>query len=226
MELWTALLLGVVGSLHCAGMCGPIALAIPSHAQNSSRFVLARVAYNLGRILTYCVLGASFGVIGKSFAIIGLQRWISLSAGILILSALWISSRISLAARISRPITVIKASLGKLLRQSTLSSTFFLGVMNGFLPCGLVYVACAGATATSDLLSGIGYMAAFGLGTIPMMLGIGLFGKKLQFTLRFKLQKLVPTVVLVVGVLLIFRGLSLGIPYLSPDLVSGSCCHR
>src|SRR4051812_31400610 len=107
MELWTAFLLGLVGSLHCAGMCGPIALTIPSTANSMSRFVLGRIAYNAGRIGTYCLLGAFFGVIGKSLALIGWQRWVSLSAGIAILLALLVSSRISLSARATKPISYL-----------------------------------------------------------------------------------------------------------------------
>lgn len=226
MELWTAFLLGLVGSLHCAGMCGPIALTIPGNVNSTSRFVLGRIAYNSGRIITYCLLGALFGMIGKSFALIGWQRWVSLGAGILVLLAWLINSRISLSARVTKPVTLLKNIFGKLLRQSTLKSTFSLGVLNGFLPCGLVYAACAGATATSGLFSGMSYMAAFGFGTVPMMLAIGLAGKKLQFTLRFKFQKLIPATLVLMAILLIFRGLALGIPYLSPDLAHGACCSR
>jgi sulfite exporter TauE/SafE len=226
MELWTAFLLGLIGSLHCAGMCGPIALAIPAHANTTSRFVLGRLAYNLGRVATYCALGAMFGLVGKSFALIGWQRWVSLVAGVFILGALLIGSRISMSARMTRGITALKSVLGKLLRRPTLPATLFLGMLNGFLPCGLVYTACAGAVATGGLTAGISYMAVFGAGTIPMMLGIALLGKRLQFTLRFKLQKLVPATVVLLGVLLVLRGLALGIPYLSPDLATGSCCHR
>jgi sulfite exporter TauE/SafE len=225
MELWTAFLLGLVGSLHCAGMCGPIALAIPSNVNSTSRFLLSRLAYNLGRIATYCLLGALFGLIGKSFALIGWQRWVSLCAGVSILIALLISSRVSLSARVSKPIAFLKTIFAKLLRQSTLTSTFSLGALNGFLPCGLAYAACAGAAATSGFITGISYMTLFGLGTIPMMLGIGLAGKKLQFALRFKFQKLIPVTLILMSLLLIFRGLALGIPYLSPDLAHGSCCH-
>lgn len=226
MELWTAFLLGLVGSLHCAGMCGPIALAIPAITNSPWQFVLGRLAYNFGRITTYCLLGALFGLVGKSFALMGWQRWVSLSSGILILLALLVSCRFSLTARIARPINLLKTLFARLLRDSSLSSTFILGALNGFLPCGLVYAACASASTTVSPARGLAYMAIFGIGTFPMMLGIGLAGKKLQLSLRFKLQKLIPLTLLVVGVLLIFRGLALDIPYLSPNLAHGNCCHH
>jgi sulfite exporter TauE/SafE len=226
MELWTAFFLGLVGSLHCAGMCGPIALAVPPNLSSTWQFVLGRLAYNFGRITTYCLMGAVFGLIGKSLVVIGWQRWISLIAGTLILAALLINLRISLSASASKPIGFLKLWLGKFLRGSSLTTTFCLGALNGFLPCGLVYAACASAGATGAPAHGVEFMAVFGMGTIPMMLGIGLAGKKLQLSLRFKLQKLIPATLVVVSLLLIFRGLALGIPYLSPDPAYGSCCHH
>jgi len=225
MILLTAFLLGTVGSLHCAGMCGPLALALPATGSSRTTFLLGRVAYNGGRILTYCLLGAGFGMVGQTFAFAGFQRWVSLAAGSAILIGLLVSSRFAVSVPIARLVSWIKSGLGALLHRRSVASTFSLGVLNGLLPCGLVYAACAGAVATGGLISGMEYMAAFGLGTVPMMLGIGLVGKKLQFTLRFKLQRLVPACLALVAVLLILRGLSLGIPYLSPDLAAGAACH-
>ena len=225
MILWTAILLGAVGSLHCAGMCGPLALALPITGHSRVTFVLGRVAYNLGRILTYCLLGAAFGLVGQTLAFAGFQRWVSLVAGSAILVGLLVSSRFAVSMPVTRAVAWVKTGLGALLRQRSVASVFSLGALNGLLPCGLVYAACAGAVATGDLLSGVEYMAAFGFGTVPMMLGIGLVGQKLQFTLRFKLQRLIPACLALVAVLLILRGLSLGIPYLSPDLAAGAVCH-
>ena len=226
MELWTAFLLGLIGSLHCAGMCGPIALAIPFKTSTRFSFVLGRIAYNMGRITTYCLLGILFGAIGKSFAVIGWQRWVSLFVGIAILATMIAGTRVSLTIRAAKPINFLKGLLSRLLKQNSLSATFLMGLLNGFLPCGLVYAACAGAAVTSGFVSGIGYMGAFGAGTLPMMLGVGLFGKKLQFMLRFKLQKSIPITLVLMSLLLILRGLALGIPYLSPDLAHGACCHH
>lgn len=221
----TAIALGLVGSLHCAGMCGPLALALPMTGNARTTFVLGRLAYNLGRIATYCALGAAFGLVGQTLALAGFQRWVSLAAGTAILLGLLLSTKFATSVPVARSVAWIKSGLGAMLRQRSLASTFALGTLNGLLPCGLVYAACAGAVATGSLLSGVEYMAAFGLGTVPMMLGLGLVGPKLQFTLRFKLQRLIPASVTIVAVLLILRGLSLGIPYLSPDLAAGAACH-
>ena len=225
MILLTAIALGLVGSLHCAGMCGPLALALPVNSNSRASFVTGRIAYNLGRILTYCALGAAFGLLGQTIAFAGFQRWVSIIAGAAILIGLVLSTRFATSLPVARAVTRIKSGLGSLLRQRSFVATFALGSLNGLLPCGLVYAACAGAVATGGLLSGAEYMAAFGLGTVPMMLGIGLIGQKLQFTLRFKLQRLIPASVALVAVLLILRGLSLGIPYLSPELTAGAACH-
>lgn len=206
-------------------MCGPLALALPG-ANSNAAFLLGRLAYNAGRLLTYCALGVVFGFIGKSLALAGVQRWVSLGAGIAILAALAISTRFSLSARVAKPIGWLKACFGKLLQQRTFSSTFLLGSLNGLLPCGLVYAAGVGAVASGGFISSVQYMLCFGLGTVPMMLAIGLLGKKFQFVLRFKLQRLIPICLMVLAVLLIFRGLALGIPYLSPDLAENVCCHR
>jgi hypothetical protein len=227
MILFTAILLGAVGSLHCAGMCGPLALALPVTGSSRATFVLGRVAYNLGRVVTYCLLGAAFGLVGQTLAFAGFQRWVSLAAGAAILLGLLVSSRFTVSVPVASTVAWVKSGLCALLRRRSLTSVFSLGVLNGLLPCGLVYAACAGAVATGSLLTGVKYMAAFGFGTVPMMLGIGLAGHKLQLALRFRLQRLIPACVALVAVLLILRGLSLGIPYLSPDLASSdaAACH-
>jgi sulfite exporter TauE/SafE len=123
----------------------------------------------------------------------------------------------------------LKATLGAQFQRRELSSLFTVGLLNGLLPCGLVYIACAAATATGSLMSGVDYMLAFGLGTVPMLLTISLVGTKLQFVLRLRLQRLIPVSLAVVGALLLLRGMALGIPYVSPKLPAepgaASCCH-
>ncbi len=227
MMLPTAFLLGLVGSLHCAGMCGPLALAMPAAGNSRSAFLLGRLAYNSGRVLTYCLLGLLFGVIGQSLAVAGLQRWLSVTAGVAILGVFAASSRFALNTPFARAVGTLKKPLADLLQRRNLGSQFALGSLNGLLPCGLVYVACAGAAASGSWREGTVFMLAFGAGTVPMMLGIGLLGRRLSLALRFKWQKLIPASVVVMGLLLILRGMSLGIPYLSPDLSNDpTACHH
>ena len=228
MEIWTAFILGLAGSLHCAGMCGPLALALPAAGKGPWGFVLGRAAYNLGRIITYCALGLLFGLIGKTLWLAGIQRWVSIGLGVMLLAGLFSARKLG----VSRPVTALverlKSGMSGLLRRRSFGGSVLLGLLNGLLPCGLVYVACAGATTTSGAVAGAQYMTAFGLGTVPMMLAIGLSGRLVPVSLRLKLRRAIPVSVFVLATLLILRGMSLGIPYLSPDLAGGgmSCCHK
>jgi sulfite exporter TauE/SafE len=218
MELWTAFLVGFVGSAHCAGMCGPLALALPGAGGVRTKFITGRLLYNLGRIVTYSLMGALFGLLGHGFVLAGLQRWVSLGLGAAILIGLVVSPRFANAVPAAGAVGWLKASLGKLFQRRALSSQFGIGLLNGLLPCGLVYVACAGAMASGNVLRGVEYMAAFGFGTLPMLLTISLLGQKLQLQLRFSLQRLIPVSLAIVGLLLLLRGMALGIPYVSPQL--------
>jgi sulfite exporter TauE/SafE len=226
MELWTAFILGLVGSLHCAGMCGPLTLALPVSGSSTLSFTTGRIAYNLGRVVTYCLLGVVFGAIGKSLLLAGVQRWVSITLGASLLGGLFISRKLSVLKPTMALVSILKMKMSGLLRQRSFSALTALGMLNGLLPCGLVYVAGAGATVSGGMLDSVSYMAAFGVGTIPLMLAISVSGKLIPFSLRLRLQKAIPVSVFILATLLILRGLSLGIPYVSPDLASGhGCCH-
>jgi sulfite exporter TauE/SafE len=223
MEPWTAFFLGLVGSLHCAGMCGPLALALPSGG-NMGRFTAGRLAYNFGRMLTYCGLGLIFGLVGRTAVLAGIQRWLSVLIGVAVLGGLLLSNRFALWRPAAAFVGLLKSRMSCLLLRPSLRSSAVLGMLNGLLPCGLVYVACAGSVVSGSLLAGAQYMALFGAGTVPMMLAIGLSGKFFPVSLRLKLRSAIPLSIVLLGTLLIFRGLSLGIPFLSPDLSPTHCC--
>ena len=228
MSLWTAFILGLVGSLHCAGMCGPLALALPAAGNTTPGYVLGRLAYNMGRLVTYSLLGIVFGLAGRTFLLAGLQRWVSIGLGVALLIGLFASRKLALWRPITLFVEQLKSRMSGLLRRRSLASLAALGLLNGLLPCGLVYVACAGATATGGILAGASYMAAFGAGTVPMMLTISLFGKLVPISLRLQLRKAIPVCVFLLATLLILRGMFLDIPYLSPDLTNNaaSCCPK
>ncbi len=228
IDYWTAFVLGLIGSVHCAGMCGPLALALPQSGNARWHFVAGRVAYNVGRTITYCLLGTVFGLVGKSFLLIGLQRWVSIGLGVLLLAGLISSRKLSLWRPLTALVSTVTSQISSRLRRRSAASLLQLGLLNGLLPCGLVYVACAGAAATGGLLSGTGYMAAFGLGTVPMLLSISLSGSLVPLAFRAHLRKAIPVAVFCVAALLILRGMSLGIPYLSPDLSTAgpACCQK
>ena len=226
MDFGLAFALGILGSLHCAAMCGPLQLALPVPiGGGAGRFIGGRILYQLGRVTTYCLLGVLAGLVGKSILLAGLQRWLSIALGVAVLAGYFISKKIALSAPAVRFVMWLKAAMSAQLQKRNLSSLALLGMLNGLLPCGLVYVALAGAAVCSAVWSAIAYMAAFGFGTLPMMLALSLSGKVFPPALRLKLRAAIPAGVCVLAALLILRGLSLGIPYLSPDLSSGaSCC--
>lgn len=224
---WAALLLGLAGSLHCLGMCGPLALALPAgHETPPLQRALARLAYNLGRAFTYALMGCFAGLLGHVFQLGGFQRWVSILLGMLLIATLLFSAHTMPEWVLQTVYRPIQKRLGKRLRRQGASGLFHIGLLNGLLPCGLVYAALAGASLQEGPLRGAAYMFIFGLGTLPMMFALSMGGLSLR-TPKFKplYQYLVPALTLTAGVLLILRGLSLGIPYISPDLSTpGGCC--
>ena len=232
LSILTGLSIGFLGSFHCIGMCGPIALALPVRQYSGLEKYAGIGLYNLGRALTYALLGLCFGFVGNQFRVWGLQQVISITAGVMIL--LFIVSRFSIASKIpviGKLNTWVQQRLGKLLAGSKKPASLFpIGLLNGLLPCGLVYVAIAASLATMDTLQGVLLMFFFGLGTIPVMAGLMVFGHLISAPVRYKINKAVPYFVGVMAVMLILRGMNLGIPYLSPSLEKDStevsCCHK
>jgi sulfite exporter TauE/SafE len=207
-------------------MCGPLALALPVVGTGRASFILSRLAYNAGRLATYVALGTLSGVLGQALAFAGFQQWLSLLAGSMILAGLLFTQYAARGAAI-KGVAYIKRIFGALLRRRSYPALLALGATNGLLPCGLVYVGVTAAATSGSPSASAEYMLAFGFGTLPMMLAVPLLGRGLN--LRFNFRKLVPASVALVAVLLILRGLSLGIPYLSPDLATGvphcPACH-
>ena len=218
--LLSALVLGLMGSFHCAGMCGPIAIALPLHGNTVPQKIYGGVLYNLGRTLTYGVMGAIFGLLGQGVEMIGFQQKISVIMGtLMIISVLFpalFKNQYSMNKSWFSLVGKLKSTIGNMFSIRSFSSLFLIGLLNGLLPCGLVYMAIAGAIGTGEVVLGSLYMILFGLGTIPMMLSISLAGNIMSVAIRKKINQLIPVLVVIVGILFILRGLSLGIPYLSP----------
>ena len=216
----SALVLGLLGSLHCVGMCGPIAFMLPVDRSNSYRKVSQIFLYHLGRIFAYSIIGLIFGIIGKSFYLFGLQQQLSIAVGVLMIILVIIPASISSKYQLTKPIykviSKIKQSLGAALKKKSSDTFLTIGFLNGFLPCGLVYMAVFGAIASGSLIQGSAYMALFGLGTIPLMTTAIYLGKFLNYNMKQRIQKAIPVVVVLIGILFILRGLGLGIPYISP----------
>jgi len=174
------------------------------------------------------LLGVGAGLVGHSILLAGFQRWLSIVLGLAILLGFLVSKKLALSAPVVQLVGRLKIAMSAQLQRRGFRSLALLGMLNGLLPCGLVYVALAGAVSRGSLLAGIGYMALFGLGTMPMTLGIGLSGRMFPPLFRLKLRSAIPVGVCLLAGLLILRGLALGIPYVSPALVAGvpACCVR
>ena len=219
--LYSALILGLLGSFHCIGMCGPIAFVLPLNRGNSFKKVIQISLYHLGRLLTYSFIGLLFGLIGKGLFLMGFQQRISILVGVLMIIIVLIPVRIFNKYNFSRPlysfVSKVISGLGKLLKKKSYKALFTIGILNGFLPCGLVYMALVGSIATTDATLGTLYMFMFGLGTIPLMTTAVYFGNVLSISVRNKIQKTIPVFVVMIGILFILRGMGLGIPYISPS---------
>jgi sulfite exporter TauE/SafE len=224
MYIWEGLIIGFLGSLHCIGMCGPIALALPAGSFRSFSFYAGRVFYNFGRVITYSFFGLIFGMLGKSFSFVSLefQQGVTIATGVVILLIVILPK--SFKGKISEKFSMfnftskIKSSFGSLFRNGSMWSLFLIGILNGFLPCGFVYMGLAGALVTGEVLDGVFYMALFGLGTLPMMFGAALAGNFINLQVRQRISKVIPYLAGLIAILFILRGLSLNIPYISPKM--------
>ncbi len=231
--LWSALIFGLLGSFHCVGMCGPIAFMLPVDRSNSFKKVFQIFSYHFGRLFSYSLIGLFFGLVGKGLYIFGIQQKISIVIGVLMIVAILLPYKTFSKYNFSKPlyklIGKVKSALGSALKKKTADTFFTIGFLNGFLPCGLVYMAIFGAIAASNALQGSLYMFVFGLGTIPLMTSAIYLGKFLNATIKRRIQKAVPVFVIIMGILFILRGLGLGIPYISPApvtvLTNAIDCH-
>ncbi len=232
--LISAFILGILGSFHCLGMCGPIAFMLPLDRTNAYKKASQITMYHFGRLLAYSSIGLIFGLIGKSLYIFGFQQQLSIATGLIMILIVLIPQKTFNTYNLSQPvyrlISKVKSNLGKALKKKTSDTFLTIGFLNGFLPCGLVYMALFGAIAGGHTLKGSLYMAVFGLGTIPLMTVAVYFSNILKGTARQNIQKAIPIFVICMGCLFIIRGLGLGIPYLSPapaieGISSAMECH-
>jgi sulfite exporter TauE/SafE len=227
IELFTALTTGFLGSLHCIGMCGPICLSLPFNHSDPMKKFLSIILYNTGRILTYSILGLLIGIFGKGFELIGLQQVISIVSGVLIIAYIVFFPGFKIKFLPSGMLSSLKMKIHQLFQQKRWASMFFLGTLNGILPCGLVYVAIMGALATGEPSSGAEFMLFFGIGTLPAMISLPYASS--YISKLASLKKLIPVAMTIIGLLLILRGMNLGIPYVSPEFqghLKSSCCHH
>ncbi|MCG6913469.1 sulfite exporter TauE/SafE family protein [bacterium BMS3Abin03] len=223
-EILTAFTIGFLGSFHCIGMCGPIAIALPVPKSSKLSFFTGRILYNVGRVVTYSCLGLLFGLVGGRITLAGAQQVVSIILGVAIVIAVLLPQQYKnifvqhrLVQKLAQP---LKSNISILFKKGTLSSLFLIGILNGFLPCGFVYIGLAGSIASGNAISGAAVMMLFGLGTVPAMFAATVFGKFINIGIRAKLRKIIPVFAILLAAVFIMRGMNLGIPFLSPKLSS------
>lgn len=229
-----AFVTGAVGSLHCLGMCGPIAMSLPMGNRNTAGRLYGGLLYNLGRMVTYTWLGLVLGLAGGFLITPKVQSSLSILFGATILLYLLLPARIKKSFGKKTPaqgfFLQLRKQLGKLLSTQTNGSYFGIGLLNGLLPCGMIYLALATSFLTGSIVNGGLFMAAFGAGTFPAMLAAVFFGSFINQQVRLNLRKAVPVFLACMATLLVLRGLNLGIPYVSPALPTDTAavdvlCH-
>ena len=233
--LISALIFGLLGSFHCIGMCGPIAFLLPLERDNKIKKLMQIFLYHSGRLFSYAVIGLAFGIVGKGLSLFGLQQQLSIIIGIIMLLLVLIPRRklgkLNPENAGFKIVKDLKNSLGRELRKKRPDTFFTVGFLNGLLPCGLVYMAVLGAVASASALEGSVYMILFGMGTIPLMTAAIWISNIISVNARKYIRRAIPLFVGIIAVLFIFRGMGLGIPYISPELkpeqVSSEIeCHK
>ncbi|MCF8255970.1 MAG: sulfite exporter TauE/SafE family protein [Flavobacteriales bacterium] len=215
-----AFIIGALGSFHCIGMCGPIAMAVPMGRSGDWSGIIRGLSYNVGRVITYAMLGLIVGLVGQRLALGGYQQMLSITIGAIILLAVLmprsITRKMDPASKVAVWLMRAKSVFGTALRSKSPLGPLGLGLLNGLLPCGMVYVGMAGALAVGKVMESTLFMVAFGLGTLPMMLAVHMAGNLISINLRARIRSLLPYAFAVMGALFILRGMGLGIPYVSP----------
>ncbi|WP_417886589.1 sulfite exporter TauE/SafE family protein [Zunongwangia sp.] len=233
--LVSALLLGLLGSFHCVGMCGPIAFLLPLNRANKWLMYFQLFLYHLGRIISYAFIGLLFGLLGRGLHLFAAQQKLSIGIGVFMVLIVLLSFGTKKFQKLGSPfyriISKIKSKIGANLKKQTPDTFLSIGLLNGFLPCGLVYMGVLGAIAQANAAYGSLYMVFFGFGTIPLMTITVALGNWIGVNTRNKIRKFIPVFVMLTGILFILRGAGLGIPYVSPkvsdDKVNATIeCHQ
>ncbi|MFA5833357.1 MAG: sulfite exporter TauE/SafE family protein [Bacteroidota bacterium] len=221
MNIFAAFTLGLLGSMHCIGMCGPLVLAVPSNAVHRWKFIVERVLYNTGKALTYGVMGAGLGLVGKS-VLMNVQQDFSIVLGITMLLTVAIplgfKSKIEKYSPLKYLYRFVKEKFSVLMKKRGSLALFVMGMLNGLLPCGLVYTALIGATVVADIWQSALFMMMFGVGTAPALIAISLTGKMISLKFRSFMTRAIPIFSIAVALILILRGMNLGIPLISPKV--------
>lgn len=226
---YLALTMGLLSSFHCIGMCGPIALALPVQAGSKFRQFASIGLYNGGRALTYAVLGLGFGAVGSSLVWMGYLRYLSIFTGLLMLICVlwpsWMNDYLHTPAFWKRSVHYLKKRMSEMLHSRKMYGLLMLGVLNGLIPCGLVYLALISSVATGSIAGGGIYMLLFGIGTLPAMMAVGFFRQWFTPAFRTRMHKLTPIILAVAGIWLMSRGIFMEYPLLGGGPAAIPVCH-
>lgn len=214
-------IIGLSSNLHCLGMCGPIASSLPLNRKNNFTILEGLFEYTFGRLFTYAILGAIIGSIGFSLSTFNFLQVLSILSGIFLIFYAW-NKKFRLI-QLNTPFqqkwtSILQKFLGKTIRSTSPFKLIFLGGINGLLPCGMVFIALMNASITGDIWFSAIAMFVFGIGTLPAMFGVAFFMHKINWKASRKFSKLVPYLLTLVGLMIILRGMNLGIPYISPKI--------
>ncbi len=226
--------MGLIGSVHCIGMCGPLVMALPITHQTNFNKCQSIFLYHAGKITSYALLGILLGLFGSQLPLYGVQENFSMVMGsIMLLYVIYVfvikAKRVPQFLRVIIFYKFINKKMGVLFKSKNRTVFYLIGILNGLLPCGMIYVALTSAIATQNIMQGGLIMAFFGLGTMPALIMVAVGGQYFGIVFRSKIQSLLPIIIFSMGLLLILRGMSLGIPYLSPNLgigVDKVSCHN
>jgi hypothetical protein len=226
---YLAISMGLISSFHCVGMCGPIALALPVHKGTRARQLTGVLAYNAGRALTYALFGIVIGTLGASLAWLGILRYASIAVGVAMLGyVLWpsgLEQRLHMPLFWQKTISRLRQGMGFYLKRGNLSGMLLLGMLNGAIPCGMVYMALISSVATGSTWGGGAFMALFGLGTMPAMLALGIARQQFTPALRSRIRKLTPVLMAVAGIWLVARGVMTSYPDHSKPAAGITICR-
>ena len=207
--LWSAFILGLAGSLHCVGMCGPIALLIPTG--NGQQKNLSITLYHLGKLLTYTIIGALFGLIVAGLYNYNIQSTLTIISGILLLVFAFIPKVLNLVEKngykVFNGIIKFKNRLAKALNKNKTEYSFYIGFLNGFIPCAMVYSAAIVALSQKTFMNSIVFMIFFGLGTIPLLTVFYFTANRLKKSLTKYATNFRMVSFIIVGLFLVWRGI-------------------
>lgn len=210
MSPWlvTAFLTGLISSVHCVGMCGPLVAALPLGRLPQQKRWRAVGLYHVGRLATYSGLGMLAGTLSLGLYLLNWQRPLAIGGGLLLLVSF--IGRSGLPGRFRWPWLTNQVTnlFRRTLCQPGWPGFVGLGVLNGLLPCGFTYLALAGTLATTTPLMGAAYMLLFGVGTLPALLGINLVAGWVTVVGQKRLNRFLSVATLIVALLLIGRGLA------------------